>query len=208
MKQQQTFISLCTGIGGFELAAKLANQLQTDIQFEPIAFVEKDPHCQKLLARRFKNVPIFSDLTKLTADELLKEGIIPDGICGGLPCQPFSIASKNSQGNRDSRNLFPHFLRILGDLQPRWAILENVPTFATIDSGRDFRDFLWQVAQSGYDAEWDIISCSAIGGPNFVERMMGYSEKWSNFKIDNSNLPQAELLTPLTLPRHIDKGYK
>ena len=163
---KQTFLSLASGIGGFELAAQLATA-----NYEPIAFCEKDPDCQKLLAKRFPNVPIFPDLKKLTATDLASCGIFPDGCVAGLPCQPFSQAGRK-KGAADDRNLFPEFLRLLRAIRFQWAIIENVPGLLSIDSGRVFRDLLWQISQiGGYDVRWQTLSCSQIGGCHARERL-------------------------------------
>ncbi len=165
MVTEQTFLSLATGIGGFELAAQLASQ-----KFEPIAFCEKNPDCQKLLQKRFPNVPIFSDIRKLTATELTNRNLFPQGFTAGLPCQPFSEAGKQ-KGTEDSRNLFSHFFRLLRAVRPQWAIVENVPGLLTVQSGGVFRDILWQISCIGYDARWQTISCSEIGGCHKRERL-------------------------------------
>ena len=165
MNSKRTFLSLASGIGGFELAVKLAFN-----NYTPVAFCEKDPDCQKLLAKRFPNVPIFSDLKKLTATDLASRNIFPQGCLGGLPCQPFSQAGVQ-KGAEDDRNLFPEFLRLLRAIRFRWAIIENVPGLLSIDSGRFFRDILWQISQVGYDARWQTLSCSQVGGCHVRERL-------------------------------------
>ena len=163
---EQTYLSLATGIGGFELAAQLADQ-----NYSPIAFCEKDFDCQQLLKKRFPDVPIFPDLTTLTATDLAHKNLFPQGIVGGLPCQPFSSAGRQ-KGATDSRNLLPHFLRLFRAIRPRWAIIENVPGLLAANSGRVFRDFLWQISQIGrYDVRWQTISCADIGGCHKRERL-------------------------------------
>ena len=163
---KQTYLSLATGIGGFELAAKLATH-----NYTPIAFCEKDPNCQQLLQKRFPNVPIFPDLKILRAIDLARNNLFPQGIVGGLPCQPFSSAG-GQKGAADNRNLFPHFLRLFRSIRPRWAIIENVPGLLAVDSGRVFRDICWEIYQvRGYELRWQTISCSSIGGCHKRERL-------------------------------------
>ncbi len=174
-QEQRTFLSLASGIGGFELAAQLAFN-----NYIPVAFCEKDPDCQKLLAKRFPNVPIFPDLKKLTATDLASRNIFPQGCLGGLPCQPFSQAGvqKGAKDGRSAprqsrdRNLFPEFLRLLRAIRFRWAIIENVPGLLSINSGRFFRDILASISQvGGYDVRWQTLSCSQVGGCHVRERL-------------------------------------
>lgn len=169
---ERTFLSLATGIGGFELAARLAQK-----NYTPVAFCEKDPNCQQLLRKRFGNVPIFPDLKTLKAVDLAQHNLFPQGIVAGLPCQPFSEAGKQ-KGTADSRNLFPHFLRLFRSIRPQWAIIENVPGLLTTESGRVFQSFLWKISQiGGYEVRWQTISCAKIGGCHKRERLWVFITK-------------------------------
>ncbi len=93
-----------------------------------------------------------------------------DLICGGFPCQPVSHAGKR-RGSADERWLWPEFLRIIREVRPRWALVENVPGLLSIDAGRLFGGVLRDLAESGYDAEWDIVSAADVGAPHLRERV-------------------------------------
>ena len=93
-----------------------------------------------------------------------------DLICGGFPCQPVSHAGKR-RGDKDERWLWPEFLRIIREVRPRWVLAENVPGLLSVDSGRLFGGILRDLAESGYDAEWNIVSAADVGAPHLRERV-------------------------------------
>jgi len=99
-------------------------------------------------------------------------GCLPpvDLICGGFPCQPVSHAGKR-KGDKDERWLWPEFLRIIREVRPRWVLAENVPGLLSVDPGRLFGGILRDLAESGYDAEWDIVSAADVGAPHLRERV-------------------------------------
>ena len=93
-----------------------------------------------------------------------------DLICGGFPCQPVSHAGKR-KGDKDERWLWPEFLRIICEVRPRWVLAENVPGLLSVDSGRLFGGILRDLAESGYDAEWNIVSAADVGAPHRRDRV-------------------------------------
>lgn len=115
-------LDLFSGIGGFSMGLQRAG-MQT------VAFCEIDPFCRRVLEKRFPGVPIFGDIRELTSDALKEVGIDAgtiDLICGGFPCQPFSVAGKQ-RGKEDDRYLWPEMLRVISEVRPTWIIGENVP---------------------------------------------------------------------------------
>lgn len=93
-----------------------------------------------------------------------------DLICGGFPCQPVSHAGRRL-GAADERWFWPEFLRIIREVRPRWALAENVPGLLSIDAGRLFGGMLRDLAENGYDAEWDCIPAAALGAPHIRDRV-------------------------------------
>ena len=78
-------LDLFSGIGGFSLGLERAG-MQT------VAFCEIEPYPRAVLRKHWPNVPCYDDIRTLTADRLRADGIVPNVICGGFPCQDISVA--------------------------------------------------------------------------------------------------------------------
>ena len=94
----------------------------------------------------------------------------PDVVAGGVPCQPASLVGKR-RGTDDERWMWPDTLRIIGELRPRFAILENPRAILTLDGGKAFTGILGSFAEIGYDVQWDVVSASALGAGHRRERL-------------------------------------
>jgi len=153
-------LDLFSGIGGFSLGLERAG-------FETVAFCEIDKKAQKVLRKHWPHVPIFEDVSKLSAEELHERGIAVDVICGGFPCQDISVAGKGAGLEGERSGLWSEFARLIGELRPRYAIVENVSALL----GRGLDRVLGDLAQIGYDAEWHCIPASAVGAPHRRDRI-------------------------------------
>ena len=140
-------LSLFSGIGGDTLAAKIAG-------IDTVAFCEKDIFCQKVLARHWPDVPIFTDVYELRGDQF--EGI--DIVYGGFPCQPFSVAGKQ-KGKDDARHLWPEVARLVGEIKPRWCFFENVPGILNIAAD----DVCADLERLGYEVGVWNFEAAAVG---------------------------------------------
>ena len=140
-------LSLFSGIGGDTLAAKIAG-------IDTVAFCEKDIFCQKVLARHWPDVPIFTDVYELRGDQF--EGI--DIMYGGFPCQPFSVAGKQ-KGKADARHLWPEVARLVGEIKPRWCFFENVPGILNIAAD----DVCADLERLGYEVGIWNFEAAAVG---------------------------------------------
>lgn len=139
-----------SGIGGFSYAAE-----QLVGGYETVAFVERDPFCQKILSKHWPNVPIHGDIK-----EFIPERGSADVVCGGFPCQDISTAGKQAGIKEGTRSgLFYELMRVICLVRPRFIILENVS--AILANGLD--TVLGELAQAGFDAEWACIPASAVG---------------------------------------------
>lgn len=126
-------LDLFSGIGGFSIAAHRAG-------FEVVAHCEIEPFPQAVLRHRFSEIPIFDDIRTLTKKSFYeKTGLKKiDIVCGGSPCQGFSIAGLQ-RGFGDNRScLFSEQLRVARELGAKYFVWENVPGALSSNQGRDF----------------------------------------------------------------------
>ena len=153
-------LDLFSGIGGFAIGLERAG-MQT------VAFCETEPFCQNVLKKHWPGVPIYDDVKTLTADRLARDGVAVDVICGGFPCQDISTAGKGAGLAGARSGLWFEFHRLIAELKPRYAIIENVAALRS--KGLD--QVLSSLAQIGYDAEWHCIPASAVGAPHRRDRI-------------------------------------
>jgi DNA (cytosine-5)-methyltransferase 1 len=150
--------SLFSGIGGLELG------LERTGGFKTIWFSEIDKYASAVLEKHWPNVPNIGDITKVKWDETER----PDMLAGGFPCQDISIAGKGKGVREGQRSgLWREYSKAIRILRPKLALIENVPELA--NRGGDV--VLADLAEMGYDAEWDLLSASAVGALHRRERM-------------------------------------
>lgn len=155
-------LDLFSGIGGFSLG------LERTGGFETVAFCEIEPFCRRVLSKHWPGVPIYEDVRELSADTLRRDGITDiDVICGGFPCQDISVAGKGAGLAGERSGLWSHYRRLIGEIRPNIVIVENVAALLGRGAGRVLGD----LASLGYDAQWNIISSSAIGAPHKRDRI-------------------------------------
>jgi DNA (cytosine-5)-methyltransferase 1 len=162
-------LSLFAGIGGFDLG------LERTGGFRTVAFCEIEPFCQRILKQHWPEVPCYGDVRELTAERLRADGIVPDVICGGFPCQDISVAGRREGITDGTRSgLWSEVARLIGELRPSYAIVENVANLLSGPSERPggwFGRILGDLAELGYDAEWENIPAAALGAPHRRERI-------------------------------------
>ncbi len=155
-------LDIFAGIGGFSLG------LERTGGFETVAFCEIDPFCRRVLAKHWPDVPCYEDVRELTAERLAADGIAVDVICGGFPCQDISEANSSGRGLDGERSgLWREYARLIGEIRPKFVIVENVAALL----GRGLGRVLGDVAALGYDAEWHCIPAAAIGAPHERDRV-------------------------------------
>jgi DNA (cytosine-5)-methyltransferase 1 len=150
-------LDLFAGIGGFSLAAHWMG-------WETVAFVEKEPFCQKVLAKNFPGVPIYDDVRTFPGESFRGRC---DIITGGFPCQDISIAGKHTGIAGERSALWSELCRIIGEVRPRYAIVENVGALL----GRGMWKVLGDLSAIGYDAEWDTFYGYQVGLPHSRRRV-------------------------------------
>lgn len=161
-------LDLFSGIGGFSLGLEAAG-------FETAAFCEYDQEAQKVLRKNWPDVPIFSDVRTLTKQELRDNGIQDIGlICGGYPCQPFSVAGER-RGAEDDRHLWPEMLRVIKESAPAWVIGENVSGFVSMA----LDDVCLDLEAEGYEVQSFVIPACAVEAHHKRDRcwIVAYSDE-------------------------------
>jgi DNA (cytosine-5)-methyltransferase 1 len=169
MKQKLRVLDLFSGIGGFSLG------LERTGGFETVAFCEIEPFPRRVLAKHWPEVPCYDDVRTLTAKRLAADGIAVDVITGGFPCQDISTAGNQAGINSGTRSgLWSEIVRLASELRPQFIIVENVANLLAGPSDKPggwFGRVLGDLAECGYDAEWENIPAAAVGAPHRRERV-------------------------------------
>jgi DNA (cytosine-5)-methyltransferase 1 len=153
-------LDLFSGIGGFSLGFDRAG-------FRTAAFCEIDPFCRRVLNRHWPTTPVYDDIKQLTKRRLHHDGINRiDIICGGYPCQPFSVAGKQ-RGEADPRHLWLEMRRLIREIRPRWVVCENVD--GHVERGLDTA--LSDLEAAGYACWPFVIPACAVGAPHRRDRV-------------------------------------
>ena len=148
--------SLFSGIGGIDLGLERCGMT---VKWQS----EIEPYSCQVLAKHWPNVPNLGNIREINWTEVERV----DVIAGGYPCQPFSTAGKRN-GTDDPRHLWPEMLRAISVLRPRVAFLENVRGHYSLGFDRVLGD----LADIGYDCEWEIVSAQSVGAPHRRERLI------------------------------------
>lgn len=154
-------LDLFSGIGGFSLG------LERTGGFETVAFCEIEEFPRQVLAKHWPGVPIYDDVRTLNAVRLAADGIAANVICGGFPCQDISSAGQRAGIDGQRSGLWSEIARLIGEIRPRYVIVENVARLLADGMGRVLRDLSWL----GYDAEWSVVPASAVGAPHRRDRV-------------------------------------
>lgn len=166
-------IDLFSGIGGFSLGLKRTGGFRT------VAMVEIEPYCQKILKARMSDghldpCPVWSDVRDFPGGSFAG---LADVVVGGFPCQDVSNAyTTHDYGTEEGglrgldgerSGLWREFHRVLCEVQPEWAVVENVGALSV----RGLCGVLGDLAGSGFDADWATVSASSLGAPHIRKRL-------------------------------------
>lgn len=162
------FIDLFAGIGGFRMGMERAGH-------ECVGYVEIDKFARKSYEAIYDTEGEWTkhDITKVTDEEWhqFRGGV--DVLCGGFPCQAFSIAGKRRGFADETRGtLFFEVARAAKEIQPSYLFLENVKGLLNHDKGRTFRTILSTLDECGYDVEWQLCNSKNFGVPQNRERVI------------------------------------
>jgi len=133
-----------------------------------VGFCEIEPYCRAVLKKHWPGVPIYDDVRTIPTIG----GI--DLICGGFPCQPFSVAGLK-QGSADDRHLWPSMFEIIKRERPSWVIGENVT--GLIKLGLD--SVLSDLESENYSCRTFIIPAVSVNAPHRRDRLwiVAYSDR-------------------------------
>lgn len=152
--------SLFAGVGGIELGLEWAG-MQT------VAQVELDPFCRQVLARHWPEVPQHDD-ARTAVPWWLEQGLTADVVCGGFPCQPFSLSGRKL-GTADARWGWPWFADAIRTIRPSYVVVENVAALLRYPDA--FGTVLGDLAELGFDAEWRVFTACEFGAPHTRRRL-------------------------------------
>ena len=173
-------LHLFAGAGGGILGGLLLGH-------RPVCAVEVDDYCREVLLARQADgcLPRFPVYQSVVAGDREQRGFFDDPgafdgkqwrgraevVCGGWPCQDLSLAGsrKGLKGRRSA--LVWDMLRIVGEVEPRFVFMENVPGLLSADKGQAFGQILGSLADLGFDAEWCVLSAADCGAPHLRKRL-------------------------------------
>jgi DNA (cytosine-5)-methyltransferase 1 len=169
--------SLFSGIGGFDLAAEWMG-------WDNLFHCEWNPFGQRVLKHHFPNSISYNDITK--TDFSIHNGSV-DILTGGFPCQPYSSAGKRL-GKSDERHLFPHMLRCIKEVKPRWVIGENVRGLVNWNGGLVFNEVYDDLEREGYEVQSFLIPAASVNAPHQRYRVwfVAYSNTSRIYKQHNT----------------------
>jgi DNA (cytosine-5)-methyltransferase 1 len=174
-----TFIDLFAGIGGFRFALE-------SFGLKCVFSSEIDVHAQTTYKANFGEIP-HADITEINADDIPHHDII----CGGFPCQAFSISGKQ-RGFDDTRGtLFFEIVRIAKFHRPKVLLLENVKNFERHNDGKTLETVTETLQNLGYSVFRKVLNANNFGLPMIRERIYIVAFR-KDLKVQNFNFPDSQ----------------
>ena len=184
-------ISLFSGVGGLDMGFERAG-------IETVLQAERDRWCNEVLARHWPQAERVNDVRSVgdsrnapfacreqggagrdgdsPRDDVVavggggtRSGV--DLVYGGFPCQDVSVAGKRAGLDGERSGLWFEFHRVLRELRPRWAVIENVPGLLSSNKGRDFAVILDGLEELGYSVGWAVLDAQNFGVPQRRRRV-------------------------------------
>jgi len=170
------FLSVCSGIE----AASIATQ---DLGWKAAAFSEIEPFPSAVLAHHWPDVPNLGDMTKY---EQWPNTLQFDLLCGGTPCQAFSVAGLRKGLDDPRAQLSLNFVEIAAKYRPKWLVWENVPGVFSSEGGADFASLL--AALTGREV---CVPAEGWGNSGHIEGIPeAYGIAWRVFDAQFAGVPQ------------------
>lgn len=193
--RQIQILELCAGAGMLGVGLKLGLSA-IGVGSRVVGYVERDAYAASTLVARMADqaldqAPVCDDLLGL--DGKAWRGRV-DAIAAGIPCQGNSTAGRRRLGT-DARNLWPATRRILREVEPAWFLLENVAGFLipnrTLGLEAPVARVLGELAEDGWDAEWDVVPAAEVGASHRRERVFILARNAKLADADRRQLPLA-----------------
>ena len=172
-------LALFAGAGGGILGGHL-------LGWRTVCAVEWEPYPASVLVARQNDgilppFPIWDDVR--TFDGRPWRGIV-DVVSGGFPCQDISAAGKGTGITGERSGMWSEMARIIGEVQPRYAFVENSPMLL----GRGFGTVLGDLASMGFNARWGVLGAGRFGAPHNRERLwvLGWNTNLPEYERDNT----------------------
>jgi DNA (cytosine-5)-methyltransferase 1 len=155
-------LALFAGAGGGILGGHL-------LGWRTVCAVEWEAYPASVLCARqndglLESFPIWDDVQ--TFDGKPWRGIV-DVVSGGFPCQDISAAGAGAGIDGERSGMWSHMARIIGEVRPQYAFIENSPMLTI----RGLERILADLAQMGFDAEWGVLGAAHIGALHLRERI-------------------------------------
>lgn len=154
-----THASVCTGIGGFDLASDWMG-------WENLFTCEKEEKLRQALKYYWPNIDHYEDIR---SDFTQWRGLV-DVLTGGIPCQPFSQSGKRL-GDKDDRHLWPEMFRVFREVRPRWGVVENVYGLVNWNGGMVFEQIKSDLESEGYEVFPFVLPACGVNAPHIRQRV-------------------------------------
>jgi DNA (cytosine-5)-methyltransferase 1 len=183
------FIDLFAGTGAFTLA------LESNNKFECVFTNDMIKSSKQIYELNFPNHKLtIKDLNTINVSDIPEHNLL----CGGFPCQPFSIAGEKKGFDDERSNVFWKIVEILEKHKPEIIILENVKNLKTHDKGKTFTVIQDKLKEIGYYIKYTVLDTNKITNiPQHRERIyiVGFrdKEKYDKFDFDFPIQEQGKL---------------
>lgn len=183
-------IEMCAGAGGQAIGLHEAG-------FEHEVLIEIDEYAHKTLEHNNQlhslgwSKVILGDLKEFAENEAHKYRGQIALVAGGVPCPPFSKASKQL-GENDERDLFPTALKVIAAVDPMMVMLENVPGLAEAKFDAYRKGIISKLNELGYECDWKVLQANQFGVPQLRPRVIFVAIKQEFFHLFSWPTPNEE----------------
>jgi len=185
LKKEYTAVDIFSGAGGLSIGACMVGII-------PVMAVEYDIHAANTYKRNHPSIAnnvLQSDIKKV--EPLNHTEKYPFILCGGPPCQGFSIANTKTRNIDNPNNwMFQEYIRFLKDLEPEWFLFENVVGFSSFGKGKFAKEVEKELGDLGYETNSSVLNAADFGVPQKRSRffIIGHKKSKGGIKFDFNKL--------------------